>query len=63
MPLTVQMSTLETPPPGTVPIEEMVEHPLSPTQEQVSDSIVRVLFQFQFQCLIDPPHLITVSFC
>lgn len=48
MPLTVQMSTLETPPPGTVGIEEMVDHPLSPTQEQVSDSIVRALFQFPF---------------
>lgn len=46
MPLTVQMSTLETPPPGTVAIEEMVDHPLSPTQEQVSDSIVRASFQF-----------------
>lgn len=41
MPLTVQMSTLETPPSG-VASEEMVDHPLSPTQEQVSDTIVRI---------------------
>lgn len=40
MPLTVHMSTLETPPPGTVAIDEMVDHPLSPTQEQMSDTIV-----------------------
>lgn len=39
MPLTVQMSTLETPPSGTI-IEEMVDHPLSPTQEQGTDAIV-----------------------
>lgn len=39
MPLTVQMNTLETPPSGII-AEEMVDHPLSPTQEQVSDSIV-----------------------
>lgn len=40
MPLTVQMTTLETPPSGIVTIEEMVDHPLSPTQEQLSDTIV-----------------------
>lgn len=40
MPLTVQMTTLETPPSGTVAADEMVDHPLSPTQEHVSDSIV-----------------------
>lgn len=56
MPLTVQMSTLETPPPGTVAIDEMVDHPLSPTQEQVSDSIVRA--SFQFRIFIDPSHSI-----
>lgn len=41
MPLTVQTSTLESPPPGIV-TEEMVDHPLSPTQEQVPDIIVRI---------------------
>lgn len=40
MPLTVQMNTLETPPPGTIAEENMVDHPLSPTQEQLSDTIV-----------------------
>lgn len=42
MPLTVQMSALETPPSGSsiTSIEEMVDHPLSPTQEQASDAIV-----------------------
>lgn len=39
MPLTVQLSTLETPPSGII-TEEMVDHPLSPSQEQVSDAIV-----------------------
>lgn len=41
MPLTVHMSTLETPPPGTI-AEETVDHPLSPTQDQASDTIVRI---------------------
>lgn len=41
MPLTVQLSTLETPPSG-ISTEEMVDHPLSPTQEQVSDTIVSI---------------------
>lgn len=39
MPLTVQMSTLETPPSGSIG-DEIVDHPLSPTQEQVADAIV-----------------------
>lgn len=43
MPLTVQLSTLETPPSGIV-AEEMIDHPLSPTQEQMSDTIVRLQF-------------------
>lgn len=61
MPLTVQMSTLETPPPGTVAIEEMVDHPLSPTQEQVSDSIVWVSFQLPiFEKFIDSHLAITL---
>lgn len=41
MPLTVQMSILETPPSGIVATEEMVDHPLSPSQELQSDTIVR----------------------
>lgn len=48
MPLTVQMTTLETPPPGTI-AEEMVDHPLSPTQEQMSDTIVRIVSLASFQ--------------
>lgn len=48
MPLTVQMTTLETPPPGTI-AEEMVDHPLSPTQEQMSDTIVRIISLASFQ--------------
>lgn len=39
MPLTVQMNTLETPPSGIVTEENMVDHPLSPTQELMSDTI------------------------
>lgn len=35
----VQVSTLETPPSGSV-TDEMVDHPLSPTQEQLADAIV-----------------------
>lgn len=44
MPLSVQTSTLETPPPGLA-TEELVDHPLSPTQEHMSDTIVRNIFQ------------------
>lgn len=44
MPLTVQMSTLETPPSGTIGEAEVVDHPLSPTQEQMADAIVRFHF-------------------
>lgn len=47
MPLTVQLSTLETPPSGIV-AEEMVDHPLSPTQEQMSDTIVSRNIAFDF---------------
>lgn len=41
MPTTVQMSTLETPPPG-IQSEEIVDHPLSPSQEQATEAIVRL---------------------
>lgn len=41
MPMTVQMSTLETPPSGNAG-EEIVDHPLSPTQEQVTEAIVSI---------------------
>lgn len=49
MPLTVQLSTLETPPSGII-TEELVDHPLSPTQEQVSDTIVGN-FTFDFNSI------------
>lgn len=50
MPLTVQMSILETPPSGPS-VEEMVDHPLSPTQEQASDIIVRISQTVQIDCV------------
>lgn len=41
MPATVQMSSLETPPSGII-VEEVLDHPLSPTQELATEAIVRV---------------------
>lgn len=40
MPATVQSSSIETPPPGMIG-EEVVDHPLSPLQEQGVEAIVR----------------------
>lgn len=42
---TVQVSTLETPPSGSV-ADEMVDHPLSPTQDQLADAIVSLFSSF-----------------
>lgn len=39
MPSTVQATSIETPPPGLIN-EEVVDHPLSPNQEQGVEAIV-----------------------
>lgn len=39
MPSTVQMSSLETPPSG-IQSEEIVDHPLSPSQDVATEAIV-----------------------
>lgn len=50
MPLNVQMTTLETPPSGNIN-EEMVDHPLSPTQEADNFTIVKSHNNLNFQSI------------
>lgn len=59
MPSTVHATSIETPPPGSIG-EEVVDHPLSPTQDYAQEAIVSSIHLSNF-IIIDIKNLILCS--